>query len=87
MSMLLLVSLVFGKLTPCLEERRKALGMVGVPSVGRFVPECNQDGEYANIQCFGNTNFCWCSDKNGYEIAGTHRWGTPECPAEGNYIE
>jgi len=72
----------FGKLTPCLEERHKALGMNGVSSVGRFVPECNPNGEYAQIQCFGNTNFCWCSDKQGYEIAGTHRWGTPECPVE-----
>lgn len=58
--------------------------MNGVSSVGRFVPECNPNGEYAQIQCFGNTNFCWCSDKQGYEIAGTHRWGTPECPVEGD---
>lgn len=69
------------KLTPCLEERRKALGFSGVPSIGKFVPECNPDGEYAEVQCFGNTNFCWCSDKRGYEIHGTHRWGTPKCPS------
>jgi len=71
-----------GELTPCLKERRNALGFNGVPSVGKFVPECKPDGEYVEIQCFGNTNFCWCSDKRGYEIAGTHRWGTPKCPAQ-----
>ncbi|XP_068710293.1 uncharacterized protein [Montipora foliosa] len=70
------------KLTTCLEDRRKALGMEGVPSVGRFVPECNPDGEFAEIQCFSNSNFCWCSDNQGYEIAGTHRWGKPECLIE-----
>lgn len=77
-------SLGSGELTPCLKERRNALGFNGVPSVGKFVPECKPDGEYVEIQCFGNTNFCWCSDKRGYEIAGTHRWGTPKCPAQGN---
>lgn len=75
--------LAFGKLTPCLKERRRALGLAGVPSVGRFVPECMPDGQYSQMQCFGNTDFCWCSDKSGYEIAGTHRWGTPQCPVEG----
>lgn len=80
------VSLVFGKVTPCLEERRKALGLEGVPSVGRFAPECTPDGEYAEIQCFGNTDFCWCSDKHGHEIAGTHVWGTPQCPVGGVWI-
>ena len=78
--------LAFGKLTPCLKERRRALGLAGVPSVGRFVPECMPDGQYSQMQCFGNTDFCWCSDKNGYEIAGTHRWGTPQCPVEGEWI-
>ncbi|XP_056419114.1 thyroglobulin-like [Hyla sarda] len=56
--------------TPCLKERQKILGEK-TPSVGRFVPKCDEKGNYSSQQCHGSTGYCWCVNVNGEEIAGT----------------
>ncbi|XP_072031734.1 papilin-like isoform X2 [Amphiura filiformis] len=38
---------------------------------GQYVPQCNLDGEYEEMQCYTSTGFCWCVNKNGEEIDGT----------------
>ncbi|XP_037617772.1 nidogen-2 isoform X9 [Sebastes umbrosus] len=43
----------------------------GRPSIGAFVPQCNHDGRYRQLQCHGSTGHCWCVDDRGQEIAGT----------------
>ncbi|XP_056419511.1 saxiphilin-like [Hyla sarda] len=55
---------------PCLKERQKILGEK-TPSVGRFVPQCDEKGNFSPQQCHGSTGYCWCVNVNGEEIAGT----------------
>ncbi|XP_053553595.1 nidogen-2 [Bombina bombina] len=74
--------------TPCLETRRHLLGEAGPrgPRPGLFVPECEDEGHYAPLQCHGSTGYCWCVNQNGEEISGTRtppggtrpRCGIPE---------
>ncbi|XP_041942977.1 nidogen-2 isoform X6 [Alosa sapidissima] len=40
-------------------------------SLGAFVPECDEAGQYRPLQCHGSTGHCWCVDVQGQERAGT----------------
>ncbi|XP_041834654.1 equistatin-like [Melanotaenia boesemani] len=40
-------------------------------SVGVFVPECDENGEYQPKQCHASTGECWCVDKRGIQISET----------------
>uniref|UniRef100_A0A8D2B4T7 SPARC related modular calcium binding 2 n=1 Tax=Sciurus vulgaris TaxID=55149 RepID=A0A8D2B4T7_SCIVU len=56
------------------EQARKELQQV-------FIPECNDDGTYSQVQCHSYTGYCWCVTPNGRPISGTavaHK--TPRCP-------
>lgn len=49
-----------------------------------FVPDCQQDGSYAPVQCFAHFGFgkqCWCVDGNGEEMTDTRTMdgATPTC--------
>ncbi|XP_069831749.1 saxiphilin-like [Dendropsophus ebraccatus] len=57
--------------TPCLKEQQKLLGEEKIPTVGRFVPQCDEKGHYSPQQCHGSTGHCWCVNVNGEEMAGT----------------
>ena len=71
-------------LTPCWKDRLEAFGLDRVPPPGRFLPECKRTGEYKRLQCHGSTGYCWCVDKNGQEIRGTRKRGSPSlCYQEG----
>lgn len=39
--------------------------------LGRFRPQCDENGDYLPKQCFAATGYCWCSYKNGTRIEGT----------------
>ncbi|XP_011482732.1 nidogen-2 [Oryzias latipes] len=41
------------------------------PSVGAYVPQCDQNGEYVPQQCHTSTGYCWCVDGMGQERSGT----------------
>ncbi len=63
--------------TPCLDAVANASGLIG-----EFVPQCEEDGSYSPMQCWGSTGYCWCVDENGTEIPGTSLGpgeGTPDC--------
>ena len=30
--------------------------------LGAFVPQCEADGSFSQIQCHGSTGYCWCVD-------------------------
>ncbi|MGH0124311.1 UNVERIFIED_CONTAM: hypothetical protein FKN15_066028 [Acipenser sinensis] len=46
-----------------------------------FVPECNEDGTYSQVQCHSYTGYCWCVTPNGRPISGTAVANkTPRCP-------
>ncbi|XP_072239421.1 nidogen-2-like [Leuresthes tenuis] len=53
----------------------------GSPDPQRYLPQCKPDGELRPLQCFGNTNYCWCVDKDGREIPGTRSYDAvkPAC--------
>ncbi|XP_077095209.1 nidogen-2 isoform X6 [Siphateles boraxobius] len=62
------------------EQNRDSLqsGNVGVPLVGGFIPQCDEEGQYRSQQCHGSTGHCWCVDSRGQERAGTRTPpGTP----------
>lgn len=46
-----------------------------------FFPRCRNDGNYAAVQCLGDTG-CWCSDSSGNPIKNTStRRSRPKCSA------
>ena len=66
-------------LTPCEQAQINASGLIG-----EFVPQCEEDGSFATIQCWGSTGECWCVDEYGIEIPGTISspgQGMPDCPS------
>ena len=43
--------------------------------VGAYHPECTKDGQFAPLQCWGSTGYCWCSTPDGVPIANTVTFG------------
>lgn len=78
-------------LPPCLAEMKKVPATLtgGEPIVvpGAFVPQCDSDGFYKPVQCHGSTGYCWCVDRNGVTIEGTHTRGMPDCEEDGKTDE
>ncbi|XDV42945.1 hypothetical protein PO909_011511 [Leuciscus waleckii] len=69
-----------GRLKTQCEQHRDSLqsGNGGVPLVGGFIPQCDEEGQYRPQQCHGSTGHCWCVDSRGQERAGTRTPpGTP----------
>ncbi|CAM4648270.1 unnamed protein product [Leuciscus chuanchicus] len=69
-----------GRLKTHCEQHRDSLqsGNGGVPLVGGFIPQCDEEGQYRPQQCHGSTGHCWCVDSRGQERAGTRTPpGTP----------
>uniref|UniRef100_A0A3Q2PJE9 Thyroglobulin type-1 domain-containing protein n=1 Tax=Fundulus heteroclitus TaxID=8078 RepID=A0A3Q2PJE9_FUNHE len=53
-------------------------GPDGLPLVGAYVPQCDENGQYIPQQCHSSTGHCWCVDSRGQERAGTRSPpGTP----------
>jgi len=68
---------LFGQLTPCEQDVGNSTGMIG-----EFIPQCEEDGAYSLMQCWGATGYRWCVDEYGIEIPGTSipSWqGMPDC--------
>ena len=73
----LIIPLFFFSLTPCLDAVANATG-----SIGEYIPQCEEDGSYSPLQCWGSTGYCWCVDEDGNEIPGTSLGpgeGMPNC--------
>nr|XP_061802822.1 saxiphilin-like [Nerophis lumbriciformis] len=51
----------------------------GLPILGVFVPQCDDNGHYIPKQCHGSTGHCWCVDSQGQERPGTRN--PPGAPA------
>ncbi|XP_072239725.1 uncharacterized protein [Leuresthes tenuis] len=61
-------------------HQRESLKITGVsgPLIGAYIPQCDEDGQYAPRQCHGSTGHCWCVDRSGQEKPGTRTPpGTP----------
>ena len=67
--------------TPCQRERsrRSYLPLIA----GKYVPRCQVDGTYDEVQCDLIIGQCWCVDRDGREIKGTRSEGVIRCPTEG----
>ncbi|XP_022094920.1 papilin-like [Acanthaster planci] len=68
--------------TRCQQHRNSVLATEEPTGHIRYVPECNEAGDYREIQCYGNTGHCWCVNDNGEEIDGTRKRpgeGVPDC--------
>uniref|UniRef100_A0AAQ4PEB6 Nidogen 2 n=1 Tax=Gasterosteus aculeatus aculeatus TaxID=481459 RepID=A0AAQ4PEB6_GASAC len=57
--------------THCEHHRDRVQTSKGYPIVGAYVPQCDDNGRYASLQCHGSTGHCWCVDSTGQERAGT----------------
>lgn len=53
----------------------------GSPGPEHFLPQCDASGEFTPVQCYGETSYCWCVDKDGREVPGTrsHDRVKPAC--------
>ena len=71
--------------TSCQKELAKAGKL---PLVGRYIPQCKEDGSWHEVQCHGSTGYCWCVDQEGKKLLGTKvhaREGRlPNCTKPGN---
>ncbi|XP_054446492.1 thyroglobulin [Pteronotus mesoamericanus] len=46
-----------------------------------YLPQCQDSGEYAPVQCDVRREQCWCVDAEGMEVYGTRQLGRPtRCP-------
>uniref|UniRef100_A0A7N8WQE3 Nidogen 2a (osteonidogen) n=1 Tax=Mastacembelus armatus TaxID=205130 RepID=A0A7N8WQE3_9TELE len=43
----------------------------GKPEPQQYVPQCEPDGHFRPVQCYGETTYCWCVDQDGREVPGT----------------
>ncbi|XP_068612657.1 nidogen-2 [Brachionichthys hirsutus] len=53
----------------------------GKPAPQQYLPQCEPDGEFNPVQCYGETTYCWCVDRDGREVPGTrsHDVVKPAC--------
>ena len=61
------------------ECQQKAYEATHPMRIGAFIPQCNDDGSYARVQCWGSTGYCWCASEDGTEWPGTRVRGQPKC--------
>ncbi|XP_041834846.1 nidogen-2 isoform X3 [Melanotaenia boesemani] len=43
----------------------------GKPDPQQYLPQCEPDGQFSPVQCYGETTYCWCVDQDGREVPGT----------------
>ncbi|XP_016101619.1 SPARC-related modular calcium-binding protein 1-like [Sinocyclocheilus grahami] len=72
--------------TKCRTERIQALEQAKRPQESIFIPECNDDGTFAQVQCHTLTGYCWCATTDGKPVSGSSVQNkTPVC--SGNFRE
>lgn len=78
-------NMVIPPTSKCLRDRQQALQNAlskDLIMLGVFVPKCERDGSYSQIQCLNTSRYCWCVDSTGKEIHGTRvRLSRPRCPS------
>ncbi|KAF3845325.1 hypothetical protein F7725_008488 [Dissostichus mawsoni] len=68
----------------CRVERNQALEQSRRPQESIFIPECNEDGTFAQVQCHTLTGYCWCVTSDGKPVSGSSAHNrTPVCSGTG----
>ncbi|EDO26317.1 predicted protein, partial [Nematostella vectensis] len=66
----------FNKPTNCTSNSNSGPRMM----VGRYVPQCDKDGSFHQVQCHPSTGFCWCvNTTSGIVVRNTQTRGRPDC--------
>ena len=47
--------------------------------IGAFVPQCETDGSFSTVQCWGSTGYCWCAETTTGRPISEGMRGEPEC--------
>ncbi|CAL8283848.1 unnamed protein product [Lota lota] len=69
-----------GGQSKCRVERSQALEQARRPQESMFVPECNEDGSFTQVQCHTLTGYCWCVTNDGKPVSGSSVHNkTPVC--------
>jgi len=55
----------------CFEDKSSALRTGDESGIPIFVPECNTDGSYKQVQCHKGTGYCWCVNQDGKPVPGS----------------
>ncbi|XP_059841071.1 SPARC-related modular calcium-binding protein 1-like isoform X1 [Hypanus sabinus] len=64
----------------CQEDRAQALAQTRKTTDSIIVPECNEDGTFAQVQCHKLTGYCWCVTPEGKPVSGSSVHNqTPTC--------
>ncbi|XP_069763871.1 SPARC-related modular calcium-binding protein 1-like [Narcine bancroftii] len=64
----------------CQEDRAQALAQTRKATDSIIVPECNEDGSFAQVQCHKLTGYCWCVTPEGKPVSGSSVHNkTPTC--------
>ncbi|KAE8587310.1 hypothetical protein XENTR_v10021923 [Xenopus tropicalis] len=64
----------------CRLERTQALEQAKKPQEAVFIPECNEDGSFTQVQCHTFTGYCWCVTPDGKPVSGSSVQNkTPVC--------
>ncbi|XP_056624461.1 SPARC-related modular calcium-binding protein 1 isoform X13 [Triplophysa dalaica] len=64
----------------CRLERSQALEQAKRPQESIFIPQCNDDGTFAQVQCHTLTGYCWCVTTDGKPVSGSSVQNkTPVC--------
>ena len=75
----------FHSLSPACQHQRTLLEHrareAGIPAGRVYLPQCDENGEFAPQQCHPATTTCWCVDNKGVERPGTRvsQPATPDC--------
>ncbi|XP_029973273.1 SPARC-related modular calcium-binding protein 1 isoform X3 [Salarias fasciatus] len=70
----------------CRVDRNQALEQARRSQEYTFIPECNEDGTFAQVQCHTLTGYCWCVNSDGKPVSGSSVHNrTPVC--SGNFRE
>ncbi|KAG5847035.1 hypothetical protein ANANG_G00121420 [Anguilla anguilla] len=53
----------------------------GQPVSKDYIPQCDAVGQFEPVQCYGDSTYCWCVDRDGREVIGTrsHDAVKPAC--------
>ncbi|KAF8771843.1 Saxiphilin like protein [Argiope bruennichi] len=61
----------------CEEKRRQALDNY---VLGKYVPQCDDNGNYKTVQCWSDTNHCFCVDpETGEETSAPAKGDSINC--------